>query len=495
MLFCKTLAMNILRSFVPVWAILLVAMCSCEESSEVFRISEGLIINESVVFSNDTLLLERKALAQPVLVIEGEGITVDFGGSLLNGSQRDVAPDQFSGLAVLVRNSKNVHIRNLAIKGYNVALMVENTDSLILEDCDFSYNYRQRLKSTPSLEDPADQLDFQKDESGEWLRYGAAVYLKDCTAPIIRKLTVTGGQNGIVMSNCNDGQLYNNTIQYNSGVGISLFESSFNQIMHNQLDWNVRGYSFGHYSSGLNSAGMVCGKGSSGNLIAFNSATHCGNGLMAWSDDSETKTSISGVEANIIHGNDFSYTPGSGISTAFGRNVITSNRLYECGYGIRIENDQGTRFELNDIQECDHEVSGEWDKGNTVKSKTADVNALPDGIDAMLPEAHLKGRKYILVTEWGPYDFRRPIAWLRSEDQQSMTFLLLGPQGNWRLTGGEGFTRVNPKTGTFPVTVSANIDPQAQVRNLEMEFVGEAVTTEFGEYLKRGSGVSFSWSP
>jgi hypothetical protein len=114
-------------------------------------------------------------------------------------------------------------------------------------------------------------------------------------------------------------------------------------------------------------------------------------------------------------------------------------------------------------------------------------------MDARLPEAHLRGRKYILVTEWGPYDFRRPIAWKRAADEETMTFLLLGPQGNWRLAGGEGFTRVTPKTGTFPATVTARIDPKATKYALNFEFVGEAVTTEFGKDLKRGAGVSFHW--
>ena len=597
------------------------ALWGCGTGHQSDRIESGLVITQSTNFKPDTLLLESDSLAGPVLVIEGENLTVDFGGALLEGSAADSLPDTFTGLAVLVRNSRKVTIRNLNARGYKVALLAENTDSLILEDCDFSYNYRQRMKSTPQAEDPGDWLYYHHNEQDEWLRYGAAVYLKNCKEATVRRLRVTGGQNGLMLRNCNRGAFYNNTIHFNTGIGIGLYRSSYNQILHNRLDWNVRGFSYGVYSRGQDSAGIRCYEQSSKNVFAYNSATHSGDGFFLWAGQETMDTGEGGCNDNIIYGNDFSHAPTNGIEVTFSRNIIAANRLQECRYGIWGGYSYESLISANEIADCDYGIAIEHGQGNAIQynlfdsctvgvklweraeqpedwgyaqqrdvrsqnytlqhnvfyktqvplsiSGTAKVainddnqfyafqtllqaeqpneslvlvknrigegelgdastfardnpsaalpapavrsdwqktmreqapiqkfrpTPLPDGMDALLPEAHLRGRKYILVTEWGPYDFRRPVAWRRAMEEKTMTFLLLGPQGNWRLTGGEGFTRVTPKTGTFPATITARIDPEATDHALDFEFVGEAVTTEFGKDLKRGAGVSFHWS-
>lgn len=593
----------------------------CSQAPKGKKIEQGAVVTQSTVFQSDTLLLKSDTFARPVLIIEGEGLTVDFGGTLLKGSKADTLPSAFTGLAVLVRNSKNVTIRNLNARGYKVALMAENTDSLIIEDCDFSYNYRQRMKSTPEKEDLSDWLYYHHNEENEWLRYGAAVYLKDCDVATVRRLRVTGGQNGLMLTNCNQGTFYNNTIHFNSGIGIGLYRSSHNKVMHNRMDWNVRGFSYGVYSRGQDSAGILCYEQSSNNTFAYNSATHSGDGFFLWAGQHTMDTGEGGCNDNIIYGNDFSHAPTNGIEVTFSRNIIAANRLHECRYGIWGGYSYESLMSANEITGCDYGIAIEhgqdnaiqynlfdscsvgvtlWERaeqpedwgyaqerdvqsrdytlqhnvfyktqvplsisGTTkvainddnqfyafqtlleaaqpneslvlVKNRVGDgglgdasafardnppselpaptvrsdwqkakreqmsiqkfqPTPLPDGMDALQPESHLRGRKYILVTEWGPYDFRRPIIWRRAADDRTMTFLLLGPQGNWRLTGGEGFTRVTPKTGTFPATVTAEVDPEATGHVLDFEFVGEAVTTEFGQDLKRGAGVTFQWS-
>ncbi|MEQ8704277.1 MAG: right-handed parallel beta-helix repeat-containing protein [Phaeodactylibacter sp.] len=612
--------MKVIRYNGLVFLLFALTLWSCSTAPKATRLQSGLIITQSTDFQSDTLFISSETLSRPVLIIEGEGLTVDFGGALLIGSKTDTLPNTFTGLAVLVRNSKNVTLRNLNARGYKVALMAENTDSLIIEDCDFSYNYRQRMKSTPQAEDLSDWLYHHHNEDDEWLRYGAAVYLKNCDAATVRRLRVTGGQNGLMMTHCNQGAFYNNTIQFNSGIGIGLYRSSYNQVMHNRLDWNVRGFSYGVYSRGQDSAGILCYEQSSNNTFAYNSATHSGDGFFLWAGQHTMDTGEGGCNDNIIFGNDFSHAPTNGIEVTFSRNIIAANRLHECRYGIWGGYSYESLMSANDLRNCDFGIAIEHGHGNTIQynifdscavgvklweratqpedwvytqqrevdsrdytlqhnlfyktgiplsvsgtsnmavnddnqfyafeklleveqpndalvlvknrigrgalgdasafasdNPTADLPApavrrnwrttsrglapvqkiqpapLPDAGDAMLPEGHLRGRKYILVTEWGPYDFRRPIAWLRAQNEETMTFLLLGPQGNWRLSGGEGFTRVTPKTGTFPATVTARVDPDAERQALQFEFVGEAVTTAFGVFKKRGAAVSFQW--
>ncbi|MDV7398475.1 hypothetical protein RZS08_44125, partial [Arthrospira platensis SPKY1] len=101
-------------------------------------------------------------------------------------------------------------------------------------------------------------------------------------------------------------------------------------------------------------------------------------------------------------------------------------------------------------------------------------------METHLPENTLKGTDYILMDEWGPYNFSYPSVWLRAIDGDRYTFLLLGPAGNWKLEGGKGWRSVNQKTGSFPATLVAEKEPGAQVLELDLIYLGPAFTDPFG---------------
>ena len=85
------------------------------------------------------------------IVIKGEGITVDFNGAMLTGTRETVEPDERHGTGVYVEG-KDITIKNLKVHGYKVGLAARNSDGLKIIDSDFSYNWKQRLKSTPERE-------------------------------------------------------------------------------------------------------------------------------------------------------------------------------------------------------------------------------------------------------------------------------------------------------------------------------------------------------
>ena len=122
--------------------------------------------------------------SEPVILIEGYRVTVDFNNATLQGSNSKKNPDEFFGVAILISShSTNVTIKNLKVKGYKVALLAKDVTSLTLENCDFSYNYRQHLNSTQEKEDMSDWMSYHHNENDEWLRYGAAIYLRNCNMP------------------------------------------------------------------------------------------------------------------------------------------------------------------------------------------------------------------------------------------------------------------------------------------------------------------------
>lgn len=586
---------------------------SCNWVNQPVELKNEQIINSNTLVESKTYLLEASSdFNQPVLVIEGDDITVDFNGAILQGSTSE-APNQYQGLAVLVKNSRQVTIKNLSARGYKIALMAEDVDSLQLINCDFSYNYRPRLLSTRERENLADWLSFHQNEKDEWLRYGAGVYLKNCKAPLVKDVTITGGQNGLLMHQCDSGLIYNNSFHFNSGLGIGMYRSNGNRVMHNRLDWNVRGYSHGFYSRGQDSAGILCYEQSSDNVFAYNSATHSGDGFFLWAGQTTMDTGEGGANDNLVYRNDFSYAPTNGVEVTFSRNKIIENVITNCRYGIwggysweseiignvLKENEYGIAIEhgqenkivanqfksdsigvyiwerpsqpkdwgyaqKNEIDSRDYNIQSNLFDGVQVplkieRSKYVNVNEancfqgfktllesnilpesfnfsnnqisqtigwgaaasfvganipnpnsaacmpkasfasstlvapLPDGMNTELTADQPVGKSNILMTEWGPYDFKSPSIWLEKIEGDEYVFSLLGPQGNWKLKGGKGFKNLKAQAGVFPATLRAKRDPKAEELVLNLEFIGEAMTTPRGKKVRQGAVYPFSF--
>ncbi|HEY1115856.1 MAG TPA: right-handed parallel beta-helix repeat-containing protein [Chitinophagaceae bacterium] len=298
-------------------------------------LKSGLVIKRSAKVKRATYRLDAPAaLSKSVIIIEGNNVVVDFNGAVLAGSNSKKAPDEFFGVAIHVRNGKNITLKNLIAKGYKVAIYATGVEGLTIEGCDFSYNYRQRLASTPEKEDLSDWMSYHRNEADQWLRYGAALYLRNCDRATIKGTIVTGGQNGLMLMECDSALIYNNDFSFNSGIGIGMYRSSHNKVLYNKINFNVRGYSHGVYQRGQDSAGILVYEQSSHNLFYKNSATHSGDGFFLWAGQTTMDTGEGGSNDNVLLENDFSYAPTNGIEVTFSRNRITHNRIYECTHGI-----------------------------------------------------------------------------------------------------------------------------------------------------------------
>ncbi len=593
-------------------------------------LSPGLIISQSCRVKPQTYRL--KAGDNPdgdnpfkgLITIAGDNLTVDFQNAELLGTADPQRPDLFSGLAILV-TGQNVTLKNARIGGFKVALLAFKAAGLALENNDFSYNYRPRLRSGREREDFADWLSYHQNDKDEWLRYGAGIYLKNCTRATVRNCRITGCQNALLMSGCDDGLVYNNTFNFNSGLGIGLYRSNRNRLMHNRLDWNVRGYSHGFYQRGQDSAGILIYEQSSNNLIAFNSATHCGDGLFLWAGQTTMDSGAGGCNDNYIFGNDFSHAPTNGVEVTFSRNRIQANYITECTYGIwggysyetlvwgnlitncrtgiAIEHgqqdtilqnyfaDDSTGIQLwaraeqpadwgyaqkRDTRSRDYSIdrnvflnvrkplkisasqnmnlngenlfSGfetllETSKPNeklafirndlygsaallaktwlhpelgpqrnlnfshpdqtpadpyepllTPVRQLKEPDSLRDGMLAALPPDLPRGREHIIVGEWGPYDFQRPLAVLESLEGRQYRIRLIGPPGLWRVVKSDGVASISSITPGLPAVVNVERDPAADGIWLQFEYTGEQpVTTVFGEKIPAKQPYQFDF--
>ena len=113
-----------------------------------------------------------------------------------------------------------------------------------------------------------------------------------------------------------------------------MYRSSENEVMHNHLDWNIRGFSYGIYNRGQDSAGILVYEQSNKNLFAYNTATHSGDGFFLWAGEETMESGKGGCNDNVIFGNDFSDASNNGVEATFSRNSIINNRIERCDYGV-----------------------------------------------------------------------------------------------------------------------------------------------------------------
>ncbi len=278
-------------------------------------------------------LTSPENLSKPALLVKGNNLVLDFKGVTIEGTPQTAEPDQRRGLGLMVEGA-NVTIKNLRVRGYKVGIMARGAKNLKIIDSDFSYNWKQRLKSTPEKEDLSDWMSYHQNEKDEWLRYGAAIYLRDCNGFVVQGCRAVGGQCGLMLTSCAGGKVISNNFSFLSGVGVGLYRSSKNKVMHNQIDWCVRGYSHGVYNRGQDSAGILVYEQSSDNVFAYNSVTHGGDGFFLWAGQTTMDTGQGGCNDNLLYGNDFSEAPTNGIEATFSRNKFVNNLVEECWHGL-----------------------------------------------------------------------------------------------------------------------------------------------------------------
>ena len=120
-----------------------------------------------------------------------------------------------------------------------------------------------------------------------------------------------------------------------------------------------------------------------------------------------------------------------------------------------------------------------------------------DPVDPFKGMGKLAGKKNILVTEWGPYDFRTPIIWNTNPTDTSviMQFDIKGPDGKWKIKSYKGVDSISAKSGTLPATITAKkLKGERTDIDIQLEYLGDEIKTPFGETIPKGKSYVFSFS-
>src|SRR5919197_3851239 len=195
----------------------------------VVELKPGMVITRSVIVKRKTY-----RLSGPPIIVRGDSITIDFRSATLQGSDPHVESDQRRDTAIVVDGGSNIVITNAHIHGYKIGILARGTRTLRLYGNDVSANWKPRLFSGIEHESLVDWLSCHHNDKDEWLRFGAAIYLQDVTGAELRDNIAVGGMNAVLLVRTTGAMIRDNNFSFNSGLGIGLYRSSDDTIVHNR---------------------------------------------------------------------------------------------------------------------------------------------------------------------------------------------------------------------------------------------------------------------
>jgi len=432
----------------------------------------------------------------PVLLLEGlSGVELDLTDVILRGQNRGDAPDSAEGIGLIVRNCDDLVLRGGELSGYRIGLLIEGSRDVRVEGLEVKDFFAEELLGTVDQPHSADRLNL--DDSSTWLdNYGAAIAVVSSSAVTLEETRSRRGQNGVVWINVQGCKLMNSDHSYLSGWGVALVESVGCTIANNRFDACTRGVSGDAPPDGMGAAGVLLGGDCERNVIAYNVARACGDGLRVqgngdgagnlWfgNDLSGSLASAGAIHgaANermignrlsggewrglhvedcnnvVIYGNEIQGVHGTGLSVVSSRNcLLVGNQLIDCDLALLVRGRE---------TDGDYDCESNWVVDNQFQGSVQDVvlerarGLVFDGnrFDSPVRRVHLDGLTAVGVE--GDVDEADLWNWLCSSDSGTpsgrATDVQLAPAEGPRPLALEALSDFTP-----PETGAATIDWRA----------------------------------
>lgn len=325
-------------------------------------------ITRSAVLSGGRVLIPAKG-ENAALEIAADGIVVDLSGLVLDGGRRP--PEEREGIGILVDGRKNVILRNARVRGYKYNVVLRRCTNVLVVDGDLSGSRAARIHGRRRY-DPRDWLDIFRPKI--WRGYGAAIVLDGCRRCRVQGVRAGGAQNGAMLVATRESVVSGCDFSRNSGWGIWMWRSGWNQVLHNNCSRCVRCEDPKRFSAGGDSAGIILSQDNHQNIIAYNDLRRSGDGFFL----NGLRVKPSGD--NTVAFNDASHSPHNAFESSFSPrnrfigNVASNSRFgFWAGYstenefignivehclqwGIAIEHGQGNAIVGNEIRNCERGI-------------------------------------------------------------------------------------------------------------------------------------------
>ncbi len=302
---------------------------------------ETLLVKESVKVAAGKYVLPPvgEGGLRGVVRVEGvSGVVLDLTGVELRGTAEGTDLDRDAGWGVVLVGCKDVVVRGGKLGGFKGCVVAEKCEGIVLDGVEFAGWYGSRLLSNVAYEDQSDWLYAHHNDAGEWIRnYGGAVSMSDCRRVEVKGCKGRKGQNGLLFTRCEGGEVWDCDFSFLSGWGLGMYRTSKFVVSHCMFDYCVRGFSDGVYWRGQDSAGILMFERCCENVFVENSATHGGDGVFLFAgldvvDEGNAwkrgEKEPGGCDRNVWYRNDFSYAVANAVEATFSRdNWVIGNAL------------------------------------------------------------------------------------------------------------------------------------------------------------------------
>ncbi|MEZ5976241.1 MAG: right-handed parallel beta-helix repeat-containing protein [Planctomycetota bacterium] len=271
-----------------------------------------------------------------VLRLSGvSNLTLDLRGTTVAPLPGQIAAGQEVGTGLVIEGCSNVTVLGGAWRGFRTAIVVRNCEQVQIRDCVIDGFETQTLESTVTRDSEADWLR-PMDYVGTAAPLRAAIEITGSKAVEIQNARARHGAIGAWLRDSRDCLITQSDLSFLSGYGVVLAGCQGCTVGYSSLEYVVRGYSHGTYSSGQNSAGVLIVGQSERNRVAFNRMTHCGSGVLVFGQGPIQPT------ANRLYGNDCRFAVVAGVRTRQTTDTIVQNNSLSgalgwglCSYGDR----------------------------------------------------------------------------------------------------------------------------------------------------------------
>lgn len=326
---------------------------------------------------------------------------------------------------------------------------------------------------------------------------------------------------------CNRNFLYRNDFSHAAANGIEATFSEGNIFVENILDECVHGvwagYSFDTIIQGNRMTGCINGvsiEHGRGNLVIANKFIDTKLGVHFWWDDDKDLLASAFGEANgrcpstknQIIGNHFERVSTAVRLANDTESVVVANTFDQTKVPVELRGDvAGTKLILEALQRAlvrdgksegvrfiDPSDGPQYPTARfDVRSRAADLNGRKGKQDAFIPEGARRGRRYIFINEWGPYDFTSPRVFpARVHGGSQRTIQVLGPGGRFRVRKVEGDVDVTPIEGNMPGAIEVRAK-RAGVQSFRVELdANGSILLVTGVLMRADWNVRYyEWSP
>ncbi len=330
--------------------------------------TDGMVITEDTVFVPGTYDLPSG------ISIGASGVTLNGNGAVLVGNN--------SGHGLTCNGYGSVTVRNLTIRCYSHGLRFYEADDCTVTQCN--------VWETPELPEGTIFLNIFDGPDGA---YAHAMWFRYCDRATITENDVGDQQNGISLFDCTEAFVAGNYASYNSGWGITLWNTDDSKIENNIADYCTRDY---YGWSGADAASLLIVFESSHNEVLGNSLVGGGDGVFLAGATHSLERRPNNF--NYFSGNDCSESPNNGFEATFSQgNVFENNISDRCNYGYWLGYSGETEVRNNQANDCTTAgIAIEHGRYNVIEGNTLSGNArgiyLWTDEDAALVEAFPEAR-------------------------------------------------------------------------------------------------------